>query len=535
MTRVPLSVKLIVVTTMLLTAAVGASASFSLGTIHALAQREAASRRSDGEAAIARQSELLARNVANSAALPLADGNFTYLDTLVTQTVKEDARIKWLVIADAGSRRIVARSAEAPRGERLDDTLGKAVAATEKVVSERTPDGLLVFGMKIQVGAQTIGELRLAVSTAALEADMARAIAAAEADARASTRNVWLIAGVILLVGMVLAAWQGFRIARPLALLSEQAHRIADGDLAKRVDIDSSDEIGRLANDFNFMAEQLQAQMAEAGIKASLEREMSLAREVQQAMIPAPSIHRHAALWVIGHCEPATACGGDWWTLRRLSNDRMLIVVGDVTGHGIPSAMVAATARGAVEALASVDERRLTPHEVLGAIDAAIRGTGASQLLMTCFAAVVDSRLGQIEFSNAGHNFPYILHRGAAGTIEELSVLAMRGSPLGAAGEPAVLQSGNRALKPGDVLVFYTDGVIDRVDAVGNRFGDRRLRHMFLHRTIGPDGAGITELRDAIIGQMSTFAAGQPADDDVTLVLCHFDPQTSSQAKRAWG
>ena len=486
---------------------------------------------------MARQSQLLARNVANSAGLPLADGNFTYLDTLVLQAVKEDSRIRWVVIADAGSRRIVARSAGAPPGETLTDSLGKAVAATpsDKVVSERQADGLYVFGVKIAAGSQTIGELRLAVSTAELEAELSQALSAAEADARASTRNVWLIAGAILLVGIVLAAWQGLRMARPLALLSEQAHRIADGDLAKRVDIDSSDEIGRLAHDFNFMAEQLQAQLAEAAVKASLEREMSLARTVQQAMIPDPTVHRHGALWVIGHCEPATACGGDWWTLRKLAGERTLIVVGDVTGHGIPSAMVAATARGAVEALASVDEKRLTPHEVLSAIDAAIRGIGASGLLMTCFAAVVDARQGSIEFSNAGHNFPYILHRGDGGAVEELSVLAMRGSPLGAADQHVSLQSGSRPLKPGDVLVFYTDGVIDRVDAVGNRFGDRRLRHLFLHRQMAPDGNGITALRDAIIGQMQTFAAGQPADDDVTLVLCHFDPQTTSQVKRAWG
>ena len=79
---------------------------------------------------------------------------------------------------------------------------------------------------------------------------------------------------------------------------------------------------------------------------------MELARQVQQAMLPPTVLDQHGALKVVGYCKPASSCGGDWWMYRKLSNGRMLLVLGDATGHGIHSAMIAATARGAVEALA---------------------------------------------------------------------------------------------------------------------------------------------------------------------------------------
>ena len=125
--------------------------------------------------------------------------------------------------------------------------------------------------------------------------------------------------------------------------------------------------------------------------KASLEKEMSLARQVQQAMLPPQTLDQHGDLKVVGYCMPASSCGGDWWTYRKLSNGRMLLVVGDATGHGIHSAMIAATARGAVEALSGIDERLLTPEQVLKAIDSAIRQVGDHNVMMTAFAAVFDS------------------------------------------------------------------------------------------------------------------------------------------------
>jgi serine phosphatase RsbU (regulator of sigma subunit) len=530
---IPLSVKMILTVALLLAAAVAASAWAGLRTVLALADREAAARRTAGDAEVDRESRTIVRTLGISAGLPLSEYASDYIKTLVDETVKADGRIEWLVIAHENGA-IDARSPNAPPGEKLDDAMVKQVAATPGEIVA-TPDPSvpyrIVFGVATLVHDHVVGQIRLAVSTSALEKEIARSVEEAHAEAKAAVRGELIVAGIILLLGILIGALQAHRIARPIRDLSAQAHRIAEGDLSSRVQINSRDEIGRLGDDFNYMADQLRALLAETANRASLEREMSLAREVQESMIPPRALLSHGPFFVMGHCEPATACGGDWWTLRKLSGDRLLLVVGDVTGHGIPSAMVAATARGAVEALAALDEGLMTPAHVLRAIDKAIRGVGTSQLLMTCFAALIDPDRGVVEYSNAGHNFPYMLHVDRSGELNEISVLALRGSPLGQTGGELTLDSGTRKLKAGDVFVFFTDGVIDRVDGSGNRFGDRRLRHMLLHRHMGVSGQGLEVLQNEIIGKMQAFANGFPADDDVTLVLCQFDPPTAAQAE----
>src|SRR5439155_3967939 len=163
----------------------------------------------------------------------------------------------------------------------------------------------------------------------------------------------------------------------------------------------------------NVMVNEIVQLLEEQAKKVSLEKEMELARQVQQAMLPPTVLDQHGYFKVVGYCMPASQCGGDWWMYRKLSGGRMLLVIGDATGHGIHSAMIAATARGAVEALAAVDERLLTPDQVLRAIDQAIRMVGEHNVLMTAFASVFDSANATLHYANAGQNFPYVIKLGA--------------------------------------------------------------------------------------------------------------------------
>src|SRR5678815_4879893 len=164
---------------------------------------------------------------------------------------------------------------------------------------------------------------------------------------------------------------------------------------------------------------------------------------------------------------PASQCGGDWWMYRKLDNGRMLLVLGDATGHGIHSAMIAATARGAVEALAAVDERLLTPDQVLRAIDQAIRMVGEHNVLMTAFAAVFDSSTGTLNYANAGQNFPYVMRLSETRVLERASIIAASGNPLGDRNIQLEIRRGTMQLKPGDLFVCFTDGVVERANPSG--------------------------------------------------------------------
>lgn len=519
-----LSVKLILATVVLLCAAVGAGAFFSWTTVEDIVEAEAASRRAAGEEAILKQTQIQARNLAASAALPLAEGNFTYLKSLVERALEEDPNIAWILLADATTRRVVARTAAAPSGELLADDLVDDVAAASsgKIPWARDPADAtrFTFGAPVRVGDQLVGQLRLSVTTHALEEELARSIAAARTRGRTAARNLLIVAGAILGLGILLAFVEGLRITRPVEALTAQAARIAAGDFAQRVEVSSRDEIGLLARSFNFMAENLGRLMSEVAGKAAMEREMGLARAIQEQMSPPTTLLTIGPLRIAGSCEMSAHCGGDWWTFRSLPGERALVVVGDVTGHGMPAAMIAATARGAAVSLANDSPEGLAPETVLDAIDRAIRDVGRGNLVMTCFAALIDPHQGIVEFANAGQTFPLLRRVEERHAAPRLTLLRARGNPLG---DPhgKYYESGRVTFQPGDVLVLFTDGIIDRVREGGERFGEKRLRRLLVNRPeLVQDGAA--GVRAHIEAELRAFAGPAPSDDDMTIVVVEY-------------
>jgi sigma-B regulation protein RsbU (phosphoserine phosphatase) len=530
--------KLTAATVVLLAAALGGSAFYSYRTLQAQAASAAEAQRRAGEAAMRRQSQLLVRNIASASGVLLAGGDFQSLKEQVASTLSENPNIAWLVVSyeQGGTSQVVAASelAPYPEGKPLDDALAGELRAQPRSsrIIERAGDDpyLAIVGANVLVdlpdGERAVGQVRLAQSRRELEEALSAQLAEARGEARASARRQLIAAGVILLLGILLGTYQGLRITRPLQALNAQAGAIAAGDFDRRVEVPGNDEIGQLAASFNSMAESLGTVLDEMAAKASLERELELARSVQELMSPPPSLHRPGRFRIAGKCELAESCGGDWWSYRLLSDDRLLLVVGDVTGHGMPAAMIAATARGAVEALNRRDEDQLTPLEVLEAIDRAVRDVGKQELLMTCFALIIDPGAGLVRFANAGHCFPYVLRPDDDGRLAKPGVLAVRGNPLG--NETKVLREGERELAPGDVLVLTTDGLTDRISGGGERFGERRLRELMVSYPMGSDGDKVLALRDAIVSEVDGFAAGQPADDDLTLVVCQLLERSSA-------
>lgn len=521
MTRkgLPLSVKLMLTTSIVVAAAVAISAWFGRRTISDLTHQQMTARRQAGEAAIVRESELLARNIATAAAIPLAQHAYGEVGPLLDATRRAYPRLRWIAIASEGS--LVAATEGAPTVEFTDfGDVGAGVG--HRRLSDSRPDW--IYGTTIRLGEEVVGQLRLGVSTEDLDRELATALAAAEARSRDSIRMFLVVALALLLIGVIVAAWQGTRAGRPLRALATSAERIAAGDLHQRVDDRRGDEIGALARNFNFMADRLGLLMIEQAAKASMERELALARSVQQGMLPPPDVVEHGRFRLIGHCEPASSCGGDWWTYRRLANGRLLIVIGDATGHGVHSAIVAGTARGAVEALAEADERLLTPEQILRSIDGAIRNVGEENLLMTAFVAVFDPATGMIQYANAGQNFPYVMHMDGERRLDKSTIIAASGNPLGDRMLKLDIRRGSVQLRPGDLFVAFTDGLVERQAPSGKLFGDRRLRSLFTGRALAADGAALASLRDDICGNVEAFAAGTVAQDDITFVLCHYDP-----------
>jgi serine phosphatase RsbU (regulator of sigma subunit) len=529
---IPLSVKLMLTTSIVVAAAVGASAYFGSNNIRELARNDAAVRRTTGNESIKRESELVASNIAAGAAISLAQQAYGEVPALVAAKMREYPRIKWVVVGTPTGD-VVHASDGAPKQNfaQFPDTLTQpGLVERQQVPSSQSE---WVYATAIRLGGQVVGQLRMGVSTADLEAELSAALAAADKRASESTRNVWIVALALLAVGVVVAALLGISTGRPLRHLAVQADRIAHGSLDQRVPDHRRDEIGLLARNFNFMAERLGELMVEQAQKVSMERELALARSVQQGMLPPPELVQHGNLKILGYCEPASTCGGDWWTYRRLSGGRLLMVIGDATGHGVHSAILAGTARGAVEALAEVDEKLLVPEQVLKSIDAAIRNVGEHSLLMTAFAAVFDSNTGVVAYANAGQNFPYVMRMKQARTLGDSSIIAASGNPLGDRLVQLDIRRGTMQLAPGDLFVAFTDGLVERQAANGKLFGDRRLRSIFAGKHVAVDPTALTGLREDVKATIATFAGGTVSQDDITFVLCQYDPPTAGIRSRA--
>jgi serine phosphatase RsbU (regulator of sigma subunit) len=529
---VTISVKLVFATSIVVASAVGISAWFSLTSMQDITDKQIAARRQNGEHSIVRESELVAQMIASSIAQPLANNTYADVIALVDAAISNaetegDKRVQWLVVTDQTGTRVHATPG-APQDDKLAayDRLLVDGVKRGAVVHARIAGTEWVYEAPVMAGANKVGRLRMGVTTAALERELGDAIAAATERAKRTRNRMLMVSIAVLAIGLVLAALYGIRLARPIKALTVQADRISRGKLDSRVPATRGDELGVLAHAFNKMADEIRDLLVEQAQKASLEKEMSLARQVQQAMLPPDTLDQHGHLKVVGYCMPASSCGGDWWTYRKLASGRMLLVVGDATGHGIHSAMIAATARGAVEALSGIDERLLTPEQVLRAIDSAIRQVGDHNVLMTAFAAVFDSANGVLHYANAGQNFPYVIKLGATRVLEDASIIAASGNPLGDRNIAVEIRRGSLQLRPGDLFVCFTDGLVERVNRAGKLFGDRRLRGVITGQAL-PDGHALLRLRDQIVRSLDQYAEGVIAEDDITFVLCQFDPPAS--------
>jgi serine phosphatase RsbU (regulator of sigma subunit) len=341
------------------------------------------------------------------------------------------------------------------------------------------------------------------------------AVTAAEQKAAASTRAV-IYTGVVgllfVLIGTVFAILQGLSITRPIKQLAWKADQIARGDLDARVDITSSDEIGFLGENFNFMADQIAILLQQTAEKARMEQELEVARAIQETLVPSGEPVDCGALKFAGFYQPAAQTGGDWWTWHQLGPDRVLLVIGDVTGHGVPSAMITAAAKAACDVARQVHGNEVTVTRLLEIMNYAIFESAQRRFVMTCFASIVDTKARTITYANAGHNFPYLFRAGDG--KGEFGSLMIRGNRLG--DDPtSKYEAKTTDLVAGDVLIWYTDGIVECENDKKEEYGEKRFRAS-VRRAAALDAG---EMRDAIITEAAAYFDETPRKDDITMIV----------------
>lgn len=245
---------------------------------------------------------------------------------------------------------------------------------------------------------------------------------------------------------------------------------------------------------------------------ARMEAELQTAAAVQHALFPKelPDI---PYLDFSCYFKAASETGGDWYGFVTEVERFLFIMIGDVTGHGTPAALVTATASATcrtLEELYKIDANLSSPANFLQYLNKSIFGTGNPNFLMTFFVARIDLNTGEVTFSNAGHNFPIVVRRD--GSVKRLLNANVRlGHEI-----VSTFTENTFQLQTGDILFMFTDGLIENPNPRGEEWGERNLRNYLRHHK----QLNVTELVGGMVTDVFEFLEKQPLEDDMTMVAC---------------
>ena len=252
----------------------------------------------------------------------------------------------------------------------------------------------------------------------------------------------------------------------------------------------------------------------------ALQQELDIARRMQLSILPRVFPPR-ADVSLASLILPAREVGGDFYDWFLLDDDRLGVVVADVSGKGVPAAFFMAIAR----TLLKVDSRYArSPAEALAHVNQALAAENEETMFVTLFYGVLQLSTGRFTYASGGHNPPAL--RSADGRVR----LLPRPRGMALAVEPdALFAEGELHLAPGDTLFLYTDGVTEALDAQGRLFGDAA---MLATLAALPQDAPAEVYPRRVVAALEAFAGDEPQADDITCVALRYDGQPAAAAAR---
>jgi serine phosphatase RsbU (regulator of sigma subunit) len=348
---------------------------------------------------------------------------------------------------------------------------------------------------------------------------LVKQVVSSSADIDAAAWGILLVVAFLLFdlyaAATLMALFLIYGLSRAVNRLSRATDAVRRGDFSLRIPVRRKDQLGELQRSFNQMAGSLEELVTATAQKESLEKELQVARELQQSLLPS-SLTTTEAVELASYFEPSAAIGGDYFDLIKMDDGRFVVVVADVSGHGLSAGLRMAMLKAALVMLL---EQRLPAHDVFSRLNRLVRegqGNVGARPLVTATLAFFDPRAGTLELTNAGHVPTYVL---TDGRVEEI---LLPSPPLGVLGDRYARTQ--IQLRPGDLVVWLSDGLVETADPKGDPFGyDEVVRALA--------GSGTAaQVRDGLLARVAAHSPGAPPADDRTLVVLRYLPRAAAAA-----
>jgi sigma-B regulation protein RsbU (phosphoserine phosphatase) len=258
----------------------------------------------------------------------------------------------------------------------------------------------------------------------------------------------------------------------------------------------------------------LKAKAYADAVKAAMERDLSIAREIQMGILPADltPCTKGTGLDIFAVMEPAKQVGGDLYEVIRVDEDHVVVIIGDVSGKGIPAALFMAVTVTLVRTMARQYHR---PEEILTHLNDELAAQNPRGMFVTMACLVFDLRSGSVTGASAGHNALLLVAPGG----EPRPVFPSSGMVAGLFGG-RTFTSHELDMAPGDTLLLFTDGVTDASNPAQESFGDDRLTECIAYEP----ARGARETVDRVLTAVREFSAGAPQFDDITILAVRYVP-----------
>jgi sigma-B regulation protein RsbU (phosphoserine phosphatase) len=320
--------------------------------------------------------------------------------------------------------------------------------------------------------------------------------------------DIFIHAFIFMVVGIVLTVLMSLNLRRPFEDIIRVLQAVRNGDFSKKVRVTSNDEIGYTGDVINEMTEGLKE-------RNRMRHSLELAKEVQQNFMPKAD-PKVAGLDITGQSKYCERTGGDYYDylqIEKAEEGKIGVVIGDVSGHGIPSALLMAAARS------SLRQRVLIGGEIADIVSDVnrqiARDVEDSGRFMTLFYCEIDAQKRSVKWVRAGHD-PAIFYDPHKDIFEELKGAGMA---LGVDENWTYAQDHKAGLETGQIIVLATDGIWEAHNAIGEMFGKDAFYEVICRHA----GKRANQILEAVYAELEDFQRGVEPEDDVTLVVIKID------------